>query len=113
MDRYEWQLNKAIVDRCYYSERIVQTTFGFATLGTIFDGYFLSQGYFPEASRRRIPKYWAFAFGVSAISLFVLLKPLTREEKQLQWHKRRVMGKYLSSLYHLDPIAPAQEEQSE
>ena len=82
MDRYEWQLNKAVMDRCYYSERMVQVTFGAATVGTLFDLFFIQKGYFAAASRSRIPKYWAFAVGTSAISLFVLLKPLTSAEIQ-------------------------------
>lgn len=34
MDNYNWQLNKAIVDRLYYTERVCETTWGFCTLFT-------------------------------------------------------------------------------
>ena len=80
MDRYEWKLNKAVMDRVYYTERIAQTTFGIATIGTLFDVFFINKNYFADASRRRIPKYWAFAVGTTAVSAFVLLKPLTSAE---------------------------------
>ena len=56
MDRYEWKKNKAIVDRLYYSERIVQLTFGYATVGTIIDLMFINSNYFAEKAKRRIPK---------------------------------------------------------
>jgi hypothetical protein len=34
METYEWQKNRAIVDRLYYSERILTTSFLFATFAT-------------------------------------------------------------------------------
>ena len=41
METYEWQKNKAIVDRLYYSERILEgTTFG-ALLFTGVSGMFI------------------------------------------------------------------------
>ena len=46
--------------------------------------------------------FWA---GFNALCLFVLLKPLKKEEISLQWKKRRSMGKWLYSLYHLDDAA--------
>ena len=34
METYEWQKNKAVVDRLYYSERILETTTFFAAAAT-------------------------------------------------------------------------------
>ena len=114
MDRYEWQLNKAIVERMYYSERIVEVTFGFAIMGTLFDLNMIRQNYFVERSKARIPKYWLFAGGFSALSLFILLRPLTSAEIQNQWQKRLKMGKWLTSMYHLEDVyAPKAEEKTQ
>ena len=92
------------MDRVYYTERIVQITFGTAILGTALDLMFLNKGYFVERSRYRLPRYWIFATAISSFSAFVLLKPLTKDEIWNQWQKRVNMGKYLSSLYHLEDV---------
>ena len=56
MDTYQWQHNKAVVDRMYYSERIVEVVFGFAATATALDSFLIYKNYFAEASRARIPK---------------------------------------------------------
>jgi len=45
--------------------------------------------------------YWG---GLNAVCLFILLRPLTKDEIRVQWRKRKLMGKWLYSLYHLDPL---------
>ena len=102
METYEWQKNKAVVDRLYYSERILQTTTFFTLAFTATSALYIQKGYFPDLARKRIPKAWTYWAGVNAICLFILLRPLTREEISIQWRKRKVMGKWLYSLYHLD-----------
>jgi len=102
METYEWQKNKAIVDRLYYSERILEGSIITASFLTGFDVYFIYRNYFVKEATRRIPKYWIAAGAFSAVSLFVLLKPLKKEEIQRQWVKRKNMGKWLYDLYHLD-----------
>ena len=105
METYEWQKNKAVVDRLYYSERIIENT----TLAAIFFSatslLYIQKGYFAQEARRRIPKVWTYWAIFNAVSLFVLLRPLTREEISIQWRKRKIMGKWLYSLYHLEPEA--------
>jgi len=54
-------------------------------------------------------KYWAYWAGFNAICAFVLLRPLTKEEIRVQWRKRKIMGKWLYSLYHLDPEEQAHQ----
>jgi hypothetical protein len=104
METYEWKKNKAVVDRLYYSERILTTSFYFATAATATNLLFIKKGYFVDMAKARIPKTWIY-FGVfNAVTLFVLLRPLTKDEIALQWRKRKLMGKWLYSLYHLDPI---------
>ncbi len=60
MDQYEWQKNKAIVDRLYYSERCFQLTAGFATAGTVIDLMMIKSNYFADKAKRRIPKVSPF-----------------------------------------------------
>ena len=104
METYEWQKNKAVVDRLYYSEMILRTSFLTATALTATNSLFIYKNYFPAQSRARIPKYWIAFAGLNAVTLFVLLRPLTKDEIAVQWRKRKLMGKWLYSLYHLDPI---------
>jgi len=54
--------------------------------------------------KARIPRTWAYWAIGNAIALFVLLRPLTKEEIAVQWRKRLIMGKWLYSLFHLEPI---------
>mmetsp|Transcript_10292 Transcript_10292/g.11737 ORF Transcript_10292/g.11737 Transcript_10292/m.11737 type:complete len:109 (-) Transcript_10292:48-374(-) len=102
MDTYQWQHNNAVVTRLYYSERMVQVVFGAAAIATSFDSFFVYKNYFAAKARLRIPKYWAFATLISAFSLYVLLKPLTSHEISLNLKKRKTMGKWLWSVYHLE-----------
>ena len=46
----------------------------------------------------------------NSVCLFVLLRPLQKEEISMQWKKRMNMGKWLYSLYHLDVPLPGLEE---
>ena len=104
METYEWQKNKAVVDRMYYSERILLGTTLFALGTTATSMLYIQKNYFSDIMRARIPKVWTYWAAINAVCLFVLLRPLTRDEMQVQWRKRKIMGKWLYSLYHLDPI---------
>ncbi len=107
MQTYEWKKNKAVVDRLYYSERIVEGTTFAALCLTATHLFYIQKNYIANEARRRIPKTWMYWGIANAVCLFVLLRPLTREEISVQWRKRKTMGKWLYSLYHLD--APEQE----
>jgi len=105
MDNYEWEKNKAVVDRMYYSERVLSTTTIFAGFFTSFNMLYIKKGYFANAARSRILptlKWWAI---INAVTIPMLLRPLTKEEMAQQWRKRLIMGKYLYTLYHMDPVA--------
>ena len=104
MDKYEWQRNKAVVDRLYYSERTVQTTVFFAGAYTLTNLFFMRQNYFSNLMRSRILPIWGYTLGFNAVILFILLKPLRQEEIRSQWDKRMKMGKWLYSLYHLEDV---------
>ena len=54
--------------------------------------------------RGALPKIWTYWAVGNAVCLFVLLRPLTMDEIQVQWKKRQLMGKWLYSLFHLEPI---------
>jgi hypothetical protein len=43
--------------------------------------------------------YWGV---FNSVALFILLRPLTKQEISMQWKKRKMMGKWLYSLYHLE-----------
>ena len=102
METYEWQKNKAVVDRLYYSERILVNSFLAASGMTAVEGLYIYKNYLPNRARARIPQYW-MAFGaLNTVTLFVLLRPLTKEEISVQWRKRKIMGKWLYSLFHLE-----------
>eukprot|EP00356_Strombidium_inclinatum_P014628 CAMPEP_0170492608 /NCGR_PEP_ID=MMETSP0208-20121228/12512_1 /TAXON_ID=197538 /ORGANISM="Strombidium inclinatum, Strain S3" /LENGTH=70 /DNA_ID=CAMNT_0010768377 /DNA_START=123 /DNA_END=335 /DNA_ORIENTATION=- len=60
-------------------------------------------GFFQKTMTARILPIWAYWAITNVVCTAVLLKPLTSEEISLQWKKRWNMGKYLYSLYHLDP----------
>ena len=44
---------------------------------------------------------------IGYVVIFMLLRPLTKEEMAIQWRKRVIMGKYLYTLFHLDPLEEA------
>ena len=104
MDNYEWQLNRAVVDRLYYTERVNQTTFGFCAAFTATNMLYIKKGYFAPIMRKRLLPCWVAAAGFNAVVSFMLLKPLRKEEIRVQMKKRMSMGKWLYSVYHLDPI---------
>jgi hypothetical protein len=104
MDNYEWMKNKAVVDRMYYSERVLLATTLFAGFFTSFNMLYIKKGYFANVARSRILptfKWWAI---INFVTIPVLLRPLTKEEISQQWRKRLIMGKYLYTLYHMDPV---------
>ncbi len=104
METYEWQKNKAVVDRLYYSERILVTStlFSGAYIGT--NLLFVQKNYFANLMKARIAKVWTYWAIGNAVALFILLRPLTKDEIAVQWRKRQTMGKWLYSLFHLEPI---------
>ena len=53
---YDWKKNKAIVDRLYYTERILETTTFAAAALTYIESTHIRKGYFVAAAQRRIPK---------------------------------------------------------
>jgi len=55
METYEWQKNKAVVDRLYYTERILEGTTFAATMLTATESLYIYKGYFAQQARRRIP----------------------------------------------------------
>ena len=104
MDTYEWQLNHAIVLRLYYTERTWQTTYGFCTAFTLTNMLYIRKGYFAKTMRSRLLPCWGAATAFNLFITFLLCKPLRKEEIQQQVKKRILMGKWLFSLFHLDPI---------
>ena len=80
MDTYKWQLNKAVVDRLYYTERIWMTTWGFSALYTATNLYFIKRGYFTNLMRTRIAPIWAYTTVFNLVCTFIMIKPLRPEE---------------------------------
>ena len=110
MDNYEWQKNKAVVDRMYYSERTLIVTTLFAGFFTATNLLYMNKGFFRDACAARIMptlKWWAI---INTVTIAMLLRPLTKDEMKLQWKKRVNMGKYLYTLYHMDPIVDENKE---
>ena len=97
MDTYKWQLNKAVVDRLYYTERIWMTTWGFAALYTATNLYFVKRGYFTNLMRSRVAPIWAYPTAFNLVCTFIMIKPLRPEEIKHQMNKRIYMGKWLTS----------------
>ena len=110
MEDYTWNHNKAVVDRMYYSERVLLVTSLAAGFFTATNLFYIKKNYFAAACRARLfPtfKYWALC---NVITTAVLLRPLTAVEMQVQWKRRVSMGKYLYSIQHLDyPEVKAEE----
>ena len=104
MDNYDWEKNKAIVDRMYYCERVLQTTVFFAGCFTATNMLYIKKNYFAGTMRPRLLPIWGYTAAFNAVIFFIMLKPLTKQEMQVQWKKRMEMGKWLYSLFHLDPI---------
>ena len=80
METYEWQKNKAVVDRLYYAERILENTTIYAVLYTATNLLYIKKNYFADLARQRIPKTWMYWGIFNAVTLFILLRPLTKEE---------------------------------
>ena len=104
MDQYEWQKNKAVVDRMYYSERVFTTSTIAATGFTAANMIFIRNNYFADIARARLLPTWRNWALFNLITISILLRPLTKAEIKQQWKKRVTMGKYLYTLFHLDPI---------
>ena len=94
-------MNKAVVDRLYYTERIVTTTYGFAAAYTAVNMLFIKKGYFAGTMQKRLFPIWLYATGFNAVCSFIMLKPLRPEEIKHQLRKRISMGRWLTSIYHL------------
>ena len=88
METYEWQKNKAVVDRLYYSERILGGSTLFALGATATSLLYINKNYFADVMRARIPKVWTYWAVGNAVCLFILLRPLTKDEIAVQWRKR-------------------------
>ena len=75
MDENRLQHNNAVVTRMYYSERMVEVLFGFASIGTAVDAWFIQQGYFAKQAKARIPlvSYWYLHLESSLILIYFLL----------------------------------------
>ena len=102
MDRYEWQKNKAIVDRMYYSERVVQTTTFFALAFTATNALHMRNNFFAARAKTYILPTWKWWAIINVCTVAVLQYPLTKDERSKQLHKRLSMGKWLYTLWHLD-----------
>ena len=103
MDEYEWQLNRAIVDRLYYTERVWETTTVFGGIYTMMNYNFMRRNYFSSMARGRIAPTWAYIIGFNLAVTFIMVKPLDMEtEIKPQMRKRLAMGKWLYSTFHLD-----------
>ena len=110
MDNYKWQLNKAIVDRLYYTERVVETTYFACTVFTLTNMLYIRKGYFAPVMRQRLLPCWLYATAFNAAVGFMLLKPLRKEEIEVQLRNRWNMGKWLYSVYHLVPVTEGQKQ---
>jgi hypothetical protein len=102
MDTYEWQKNFAIVNRLYYTERLWETTLFATGLYTWANIMFMRKGYFANTMKQRIAPIWLKMFGLNSAVTFILIKPLQKEEIDVQVKKRFIMGKWLYSTFHLE-----------
>ena len=66
--------------------------------------FFVKQGYFVPLMRSRVMPVLGYTAALNVVVLFILLKPLRPEEIRAQLNKRQVMGKWLTSLYHLEDV---------
>ena len=102
METYEWQKNEAIVTRMYYTERVMQTTTAGALTFTGINQMFISKGYFVNASRARFLPTWKWWALLTFPTVAILQWPITSQERYLQLRKRKSMGKWLYSTFHLE-----------
>ena len=86
----------------YYSERCFEGTTVFALFSTVVNYNFVRNNYFAKVASARIVSTWKYWALTNLVVISMLLRPLTQQEMAQQWRKRKIMGKYLYSLYHLD-----------
>ena len=86
----------------YYAERVFVTSTALCGTFTMINLFYIKKNYFANACRARIVPTWKYWSILNLVTLPLLLRPLTKEEIQIQWHKRKLMGKYIYTLYHLD-----------
>ena len=65
---------------------------------------YIRKGYFAPIMRKRLVPVWMYTIGFNAAVAFMLLKPLRKEEIEMQCKKRWNMGKWLYSIYHLEEV---------
>ena len=104
MEDYDWLKNKAIVDRMYYTERLLQSTYFACAVYTATNILYVRKGYFAPIMRKRLLPCWGYTTAFNASVVFILLKPLTKDEMTVQLRKRMALGKWLYSMFHLDTI---------
>ena len=63
---------------------------------------YIKKGYFAPVMRQRLLPIWLYVTAFNGAVSFMLLRPLYKDEIQVQLRKRMVMGKWLYSLFHLD-----------
>jgi len=102
MENYDWEKNRAVVLRMYYSERIFLTSTMFASAFTLVNMFYMQKNYFANVCRGRILPTWKYWALLNVLTIPVLLRPLTKDEMRIQWRKRLLMGKYLFTMYHMD-----------
>ena len=110
MDEYAWQKNKAVVDRMYYTERVVQGTTFAAVCFTTVNLLFIRKNFFAAKMRARLmPTFKAWAI-TNVVSVAVLQAPLTSDERNIQLRKRLLLGKWLYTLFHLEPMTAPEKK---
>ena len=65
---------------------------------------YIKKGYFAPVMRQRLLPIWLYTTAFNGAISFMLLRPLYKDEIQVQLRKRMIMGKWLYSLFHLEPI---------
>ena len=102
MDNYDWQKNRAVVDRLYYTERTIELTYGACAFFTATNMLYIKKGYFAPVMKQRLMPCWLYATALNAVVAFIMITPLRQDEIKMQVQKRIVMGKWLYSLFHLE-----------
>ena len=83
MDNYDWQKNRAIVDRLYYTERVCQSTYFACAVFTATNMLYIKKGYFAPVMRQRLIPCWLYATGFNVVVGGLLIKPLHADEIQM------------------------------
>ena len=102
METYEWQKNKAIVDRMYYTERVFEVNTFIAGTFTLTNLMYANKGYFANICRSRIIPTWKLWAVLTLPTMVVLQWPLTAQERYVQTRKRWNNGKFLYSTFFLE-----------